>query len=115
MTVIDNYALGIDQGNNLLFSDFEDHGEMWTGQGERNKRVPVKFSVHYKSPPAVHLNIDMWDMDVKSNQRARIRAENITPDGFEIVFETWGDTRVARVSASWTAFGAVATRDTWEV
>ncbi|MDJ0626675.1 MAG: H-type lectin domain-containing protein [Rhodobacter sp.] len=115
MRKIDSRTLGIDQGNALLFSDFDVGGEMWAGSGPRCKRVPIHFSERYRNKPAVQVQIDMWDMDVRSNQRAEIKAENISRDGFDIVFKTWGDTRVARVSASWTALGQVAHEDDWEV
>ncbi|MBT8476981.1 MAG: H-type lectin domain-containing protein, partial [Alphaproteobacteria bacterium] len=59
--------------------------------------------------------ISMWDMDQKSNQRADISAEEITTEGFTIVFRTWGDTRVARVRADWTAIGPLPDEDDWEV
>ncbi|MDJ0824788.1 MAG: H-type lectin domain-containing protein [Rhodobacter sp.] len=115
MRKIDSSVLGIDQGNALLFSDFDVGGEMWTGDGPRCKRVPVNFSEKYRSKPAVQVQIDMWDMDVRYNQRAEIKAENISRDGFEIVFKTWGDTKVARVAASWTAMGQIGYEDDWEV
>ena len=50
----------------------------------------------------------MWDMGSGSNARADIRAENVTETGFDLVFRTWSDTRVARVSASWLAISGVA-------
>ncbi len=55
----------------------------------------------------------MWDLDQKTNQRVDIAAESITTEGFEIVFRTWGDTRVARVRADWIAMGEVADEDDW--
>ena len=40
----------------------------------------------------------------------------MTETGFEIVFRTWGDTRVARVRADWLALGEVADEDdAWEL
>ena len=39
----------------------------------------------------------------------------MTPDGFALVFRTWGDTRVARVRATWMAIGPVRDDDTWDV
>ena len=57
----------------------------------------------------------MWDMDQKTNQRADISAELVTPDGFIIVFRTWGDTRVARVRTDWLAIGEVRGDGDWDV
>jgi hypothetical protein len=54
-------------------------------------------------------------MDQKTNSRVDLVAENITTEGFHIVFRTWGDTRIARVRADWMAIGAVQDEDNWEV
>jgi hypothetical protein len=44
-----------------------------------------------------------------------ISADLVTAEGFEIVFRTWGDTRIARVRADWLAIGALPNDDDWEV
>ena len=36
-------------------------------------------------------------------------------DGFDLVFRTWGDTKVARVRIGWIAIGAVKSEDDWEL
>jgi H-type lectin domain len=99
----------------MLFSDFADGGEMWTGQGAREKRVAVTFSQPFTDKPAILVGISMWDMDHKTNSRVDIHAEAITTTGFEIVFRTWGDSRIARVRAEWTAIGSVSDDDAWDV
>ena len=110
-----NHLIGVDQGTEVLFSDFEDGGEMWSGKGSRERRTQVKFSEKYKSIPAVQVSMDMWDMDQKTNQRADISACNINVEGFEIFFRTWGDTKIARVRAAWFAIGEVKDDDEWEL
>jgi hypothetical protein len=107
--------IGVDQGNTGLFSDFESGGEMWTGHGPRESRKTVLFNGIFMTPPSVHVTISMWDMDQETNLRADLAAENITREGFEIVFRTWGDTRVARIRACWTAIGEMKNEDDWEV
>jgi hypothetical protein len=47
--------------------------------------------------------------------RGDVDVDNITPKGFEIVFRTWGNTRVARARASWMAIGTVGDEDMWDV
>ena len=42
-------------------------------------------------------------------------ADAITERGFHIVFRTWGDTRVARIRADWTALGSVRSEDDWQL
>ncbi|MEZ5778288.1 MAG: H-type lectin domain-containing protein [Paracoccaceae bacterium] len=112
---LSGYLMAVEQGSSLLFSDYKDGGVMWTGEGPRELRRPIAFAEHYSAAPAVHVSISLWDMDQKSNQRADITAEKVTPKGFEIVFRTWGDTRVARIRADWLAVGPVESDDDWHI
>lgn len=115
MRRLTSHVTGIDRGSMVLFSDFQDGGAMWTGQGPRELRRAVTFSEPFLAPPVVQVTLSMWDMDQKSNQRADISADAVTETGFDIVFRTWGDTRVARVRADWLAIGEVRGDDDWEV
>lgn len=115
MKRIDSNSIGIQQGSRVLFSDYVDGGVMWTGEGDRESRHMIKFKQPYIDSPVVMASISMWDIDHQRNVRAEISAENITEKGFHLVFRTWGDTRVARVRADWTAFGAVKGDDDWEL
>jgi hypothetical protein len=53
-------------------------------------------------------------MDQRTNQRAETVVENITENGFDIVFRTWGDTKIARARASWMAIGGAEAEDNWD-
>jgi len=108
-------TVGIDSDDVILFSDYEDDGEMWTGQGQRERRRRIKFSEKFKSPPTVQLSPSLWDLDTATIMRADFAAESITRGGFEMVFRTWGDTRIARVRISWMAIGEVSEMDDWDV
>jgi hypothetical protein len=103
-----SYTVGVDQGSLELFSVFQDGGDMWTGTGPRKMSRAIKFSEAFAAQPLVHVSLTMWDMGSDSNARAEIRAENVTETGFDLVFRTWSDKRVARVSVSWLAIGGVA-------
>ena len=115
MKRITSGSLGIQQGSRVLFADFADGGAMWTGQGDRESRHLISFKEPFIDAPVVTVSISMWDIDNKHNSRADITAEKITARGFHLVFRTWGDTRVARVRADWTAIGAVRDDDDWDV
>ncbi|MBY6066736.1 H-type lectin domain-containing protein [Leisingera aquaemixtae] len=110
-----NPRTGVDQGETEVFSDFEDGGEMWTGSGPRERRRTVSFSAGFASPPAVHVSVSLWDMETSAAVRAVLVAENITCEGFEIVFRTWADSRAARLRASWLAIGELPHADDWDV
>ncbi|WP_136441825.1 H-type lectin domain-containing protein [Pacificoceanicola onchidii] len=107
--------IGVDQGNDEVFSDFASGGDMWTGHGSRERRKRIKFSEPFRSVPSVQVSLSLWDMDQGANVRADIAAENVTETHFDLVFRTWSDTRVARVRMSWTAIGEVTSEDDWEL
>lgn len=115
MQEISSSLIGIDQGDEVIFSDFEDDGEMWTGAGPRERRRKLKFSRAYQAPPSVFVALSMWDMDKRANARAEVTAEGITRKGCEIVFRTWGDSRVARARVRWMAIGPLPGDDDWDV
>lgn len=115
MRKLSNHRIGICEGQALLFSDFEEGGPMWSGSGPRRARQAVIFPESYRAPPSVQVTLSMIDMDHSTNTRLDISAEEITERGFDIVFRTWGNTRVARIRASWTAIGEVAHDDDWDI
>ena len=115
MRKFDTHRIGVDQGEAVLFEAFEDDGEMWAGEGPRLHRTPVVFAEGFAAQPAVTVGLAMWDMSNGSNMRADVRAENVTPTGFDIAFRTWGDTRVARVRVSWQAIGPVNDDEAWDI
>ena len=110
-----NHLIGIDQGETILFSDFQNDGEMWTGQGARQVRMPISFSERFRSSPTVITHLAMWDVDNATNMRVDIQPEDITDEGFVIVFRTWGDTRIARVRVAWIAMGELRHGDDFEL
>lgn len=109
-----NQAIGIDQGDDVLFSDYEDGGAMWTATGTRERRVALRFAQPFKSVPAVHAALSMWDMDNTANARADLSVEEVKTTGFVAVFRTWGDTRIARARVSWMAIGETFHEDDWK-
>lgn len=88
---------------------------MWTGKGPRELRRVVEFDEAFMRLPLVQVSLSMLDIDHSTNHRVDISAEMVTEDGFVIVFRTWGDTKIARVRADWTAFGAVRHEDDWDL
>lgn len=107
--------IGVDQGNEEVFSDFAAGGEMWTGHGSRERRKRITFSEPFRTQPSVQVSLSLWDMDQRANVRADIAADNVSPKGFDLVFRTWSDTRVARVRMSWMAIGEVSSEDDWDL
>lgn len=108
-------VIGVAQGSIIMFNDFAHDGAMWTGSGPRDVRQPQRFAERFMAPPVVTVGISMWDIDHSTNSRIDIVAEAVTAEGFEIVFRTWGDTRVARIRADWMAIGKTRDEDDWDV
>lgn len=115
MKKLRNHLIGIDQGEAPVVDDFADGGEMWTGQGTRERRHPITFSEPFRSPPAVQCSISMWDVDTGANLRGDVTSEAVTEAGFEIVFRTWSDTRIARLRVRWMAIGELRHDEDWTV
>ena len=59
MKRIKSYRTGIEQQSQVLFSDYEHDGEMWTGEGEREFRTKVAFSEPFTDVPAVHIGLSI--------------------------------------------------------
>ena len=110
-----NHHVGVDHGDVVLFSDFEHDGMMWTGEGPRQTRAHVEFTDSFRVPPVVHLSVSMWDISNEATARADLSAEDITEDGFAIMFKTWGDTKIARIRVAWMAVGELRHADDWEL
>lgn len=115
MNTFSSNQLGVAQGDRIMFSDYADGGPMWTGTGPREGRFAVVFDARFAAAPNVQVALTMWDIDHKHNQRMDISAEKVSETGFELVFRTWGDSRVARVRASWIAIGPLPHEDDWEL
>jgi hypothetical protein len=112
---ISSHLLGVEQGEVVLFSDFDNDGPMWTGEGARQVRQTVTFSEPFTEPPVVRVWLTMWDIAHTAVSRADIAAWDVQTESFSIVFRTWGDTRVARVRAGWLALGPVRDEENWDV
>lgn len=115
MRKLRSHTIGIDSDDIILFSDYEDGGEMWTGRGQRERRRRIRFSEKFKSTPTVQLSPSLWDLDATTIMRADFTVEAVTKSGFDMVFRTWGDTRIARMRVAWMAIGELSELDDWDV
>lgn len=115
MQRLTNNNIGLSQGSRVLFSDYVDDGAMWIGTGPRESRFEVMFEERFATVPNVHVALSMWDVGADYNQRMDIVAENIHEEGFDLVFRTWGDSRVARVRANWMVIGPLPNDDDWQL
>jgi hypothetical protein len=76
-----------------------------TGTGVRTYRVAVTFNSPFPVAPQVSLALRGLDVDGVNNNRVNLTSENITVNGFDIVYTTWGDTVIYGIWATWIAIG----------
>jgi H-type lectin domain len=89
-----------------LFNHVDKSLPMWSGNGDRRVQVEVQFAAPFERPPHIILGLTGVDSSKAQNLRFNLTAQKVTMDGFVIEFHTWGDTKIARASANWTAIGA---------
>ena len=70
-----------------------------------SQTFPITFLPKFSVTPKVY--VAFWNIDWCNNGknlRARTYAKDITPTGFSLVVETWGDTSMWNLGANWLAF-----------
>ena len=93
-------------GEGEVFNHVDTLDYMWDGEGDRHVRQAIYFETPFHALPLVAVSVSGIDASRAQNQRFHVKAENITCFGFDLVFITWGDTKIARACASWTATGS---------
>lgn len=114
MKKLENHRVGVDQGEEVI-SDFQSDGDLWTGDGPREVRRVVQFATPYRDLPRVMAFVQMWDISNTANARVDVQVDDITVEGFTLIFRTWLDTRVARVRIGWMSFGELPHDDDWQL
>ena len=88
----------------------EDEGwELSDLNEEEDKRVfksAVLFNQAFRSGPVVHVGLAGLDVSNHDSARLKVRAENISTQGFDVVIETWLNSKVWSVDVSWLAVGS---------
>ena len=88
MQRIESHIVGVDQGDIVLFSDFEKDGDMWSGNGPREARASINFSESFRTVPTVRCWLTMWDVSNETIARMDVAAEAVTETGCELIFRT---------------------------
>ena len=82
--------------NNVEFKQFTD------GTGVRVYRKYIKFDPDLTGTVDVVAALRHIDL-AGGGLRIVVNTENIDREGFDLVFQTWADTKIAGVGCSWTA------------
>src|SRR5215831_11679882 len=72
--------------------------------GTRKVSHPIQFKPPFSAQPEVILSLTMLDSSNSDRSRLLIYPSNINTDGFEIVIQTWGASKVCGVQIQWYAF-----------
>jgi hypothetical protein len=73
---------------------------------DRTFRYPVHFNQAFSFPPVVQVGLVGVDASKDDNLRVRVRAVDITANGFSLEAETWLNTKLWSVEVSWLAIGS---------
>jgi hypothetical protein len=74
-----------------------------TNFGPRSVDIPIKFMPQFDKSPKVMINLVLLDVNRAYSTRIFAEARTITSEGFKLHFETWADSTVHSVQASWIA------------
>ncbi len=96
--------MNIQSGKEIVFQHYPSK-PMWTGSGDREVRKTFKFRKRFKSDPTVVASIAGFDVDDKTNARVEVDVVHASEDHFDVRVKTWSNTKLARVSISWIAYG----------
>ena len=88
------------------FKTTDDHP--WSDPKEVTTHT-VLFSRKYEYPPRVVAWFHHIDTEQVKDLRVRVRAEDITRDGFILYVETWGDSILYTAAVSWLAHSVTRT------
>lgn len=106
-------SVTVQSGYMPVFDHYDDKGPMWFGSGDREVVEYVRFDKPFTRSPYVALTITQMDTDTSRYLRYELFAKNIRPDGFDVSFKTWSDSRFARISVHWIAMGERTDPDLW--
>jgi hypothetical protein len=74
------------------------------GFGRRTYSAHITFSQSFSAVPIVRVSLRGADVDHERNFRLDVWAENVTRDGFDLVYSTWHDSIVYGATATWVAY-----------
>jgi hypothetical protein len=75
------------------------------GSGQRIYTTAMQFDSPFREPPKVTVAFNGQDVDATTNNRIRVIAEDITADGFNLIYVTWADSIIYSIWTTWTAIG----------
>ena len=78
---------------------------MYTKFGNRSVIEHIKFEENYEKTPNVMATLNGLDAGNDANVRIKVYAENIDTSGFDLRVDTWDNTSIFRVKASWISYG----------
>jgi hypothetical protein len=73
------------------------------GDGPRSCKLFIQFDTPFLSAPTVLVNLTGIDAPTDHNLRVSLKVERVTVSGFLLKVETWQDSHVNAVEATWFA------------
>jgi hypothetical protein len=76
-----------------------------SGTGQRSFRSPdINFQPPFPGTPQILLALSGIDSEHTANLRITVHPDDIEPEEFNIVVNTWDDTLIHSVNVTWLAF-----------
>jgi hypothetical protein len=73
--------------------------------GARSHTATVRFDRPFTQAPVVHAGLSGFDIENGDAARVKLRVSAVRADGFDLVVETWFETRIWAIDVSWLAIG----------
>ena len=84
-------------------TQMETPSSFYTGNGNRIKDVKVEFKKPFDCVPKIVVSVIEMDISLEKNSRHNARAKDITSTGFTMEFQTWSDSKMMQIGASYLA------------
>jgi hypothetical protein len=75
------------------------------GSGPRESSLRITFANAFSDIPKVSIGLVYIDAEKGPREALELRTDNISKDGFDIIFGTWLDAHVAEIRVNWLAYG----------
>lgn len=89
------------EGN--LFDHRKSEGFLYSGQGQRWMFFKFCFRSRFNTVPKVLLDVSTVDADIEQNVQYNLSLQDISREGFTLVFQTWGHSAIASADIVWVA------------
>ena len=101
--VVTSFAQTIVQSGSYFYSKDSQNYTLHENAGKRIVEYEITFNKPFDKKPSVIIMPSLIDAESATQIRYNIRASGISRDGFVLLAEVWGDTRLNSIGGFWLA------------